>query len=456
MLHSGAPSASGRCLPPLLAVAVLAMLLAGGCMGRSESPSDGVHRVGVYNEEENVTQYTFKDKDDAKKLRDKLRERGHDAHIRRDKSADPPVYEVYVREGKLSAEDLRWPAAPAQTRIAYLGELKDRESLKALGEGRIDSEEERITLQEVAYGLDYTTDRVLVRPYAVAVDDSGKVFVSDMKGILLFDVEGNRVRRYMQTSQMAPGKDAGGTTKILYAYPTPLLHPLGIAFGPENVLYVAENGFGKVLAFRDKKAVLEIGEEKGMEAPYGIAVDKARGHILVTEPRRNLLSSFDLAGNWLFSVGADGESEGGGEGQQPGAPVGVAVNSKGEIHVIDQGRARVNVYSPEGQFLRTIGSYGNYPGQFARPKGVGIDSDDNVYVSDVAFNNLQIFDSQGALLLVIGTGGSDPGKFFLPVSVYVDSRDRVYVAETGNDRVQVFQYFGSKHLSMSPVDEDEL
>ena len=54
----------------------------------------------------------------------------------------------------------------------------------------------------------------------------------------------------------------------------------------------------------------------------------------------------------------------------------------GRIFVLDRGNAEVRVFSPEGQYLFTIGKAGEGPGEFIDPEFIAIDSYDSLYVLD--------------------------------------------------------------------------
>ncbi|MBD3277034.1 MAG: hypothetical protein GF388_01930 [Candidatus Aegiribacteria sp.] len=48
----------------------------------------------------------------------------------------------------------------------------------------------------------------------------------------------------------------------------------------------------------------------------------------------------------------------------------VIYDSRGNIAALDMGMANVRIFSPEGEYLRTIGRRGNGPGEFQRPLGM--------------------------------------------------------------------------------------
>ena len=80
----------------------------------------------------------------------------------------------------------------------------------------------------------------------------------------------------------------------------------------------------------------------------------------------------------------------------------------------------MKVFSKEGEYLNSIGSYGRGMGQFVRPKGIAVDRDQNLFVVDAGFQNVQIFNSEGQLLMFFGGPYQGPGDMYLPANVIVD------------------------------------
>jgi sugar lactone lactonase YvrE len=60
----------------------------------------------------------------------------------------------------------------------------------------------------------------------------------------------------------------------------------------------------------------------------------------------------------------------------------LAVGPDGSVYVSDTGNFRVQVFTPAGRYVRSIGEFGNGPGQFTWPFDVAVDGDGNVYVAD--------------------------------------------------------------------------
>ena len=61
------------------------------------------------------------------------------------------------------------------------------------------------------------------------------------------------------------------------------------------------------------------------------------------------------------------------------------------MYVTEFGNNRVSVFTCEGEFLTSFGTFGNGPGQFNGPRGIAVDKNGVVYVSDTDNNRLQIF-----------------------------------------------------------------
>jgi hypothetical protein len=105
---------------------------------------------------------------------------------------------------------------------------------------------------------------------------------------------------------------------------------------------------------------------------------------------------------------------------------------------------RVQVFDRSGTFQYAIGKIGDSPGAMFRPKAIAVDSEGDLYLVDSLWGVVQVFNRQGELLYYFGTRGTHAGEFQLPEGLFIDQADHVYVVDAFNRRVQVFQYVGLK------------
>jgi DNA-binding beta-propeller fold protein YncE len=106
--------------------------------------------------------------------------------------------------------------------------------------------------------------------------------------------------------------------------------------------------------------------------------------------------------------------------------------------VADSSNDRIQKFDSSGTYLGQWGSDGVFPGEFREANGIAVDSRGDVYVVDKAQERVQKFDGSGTLLTYWGAAGTGPGEFNDPWGVTTAPGGIVYVADRGNDRMQKF------------------
>ena len=108
------------------------------------------------------------------------------------------------------------------------------------------------------------------------------------------------------------------------------------------------------------------------------------------------------------------------------------------IYVADSCNHRIQVFTPEGRFLRSHGQPGSGPGEFSYPYDIQVDAAGRQYVCEFGNSRIQVFDAGDQPLEVLGGPGAGPGQFNNPWSLALDARGNLYVADSQNHRVQKF------------------
>jgi DNA-binding beta-propeller fold protein YncE len=259
-------------------------------------------------------------------------------------------------------------------------------------------EEDRSFLRSLVGEEEEPETRMVVKPYGVAIN-RGRIYICDtvLGGLEIVDLV-DRTFDYFQPRGVGQ-----------------LQKPINCSVDPEDRrLFVTDTGRGQVVVFDSAGTYVGgFGEGEGhvpvdlfvtpdalwvadLEAAEVRAYDKVTFQELTTLPAD--VSSDD---NRLFQ------------------PTNLWVEGD-RVYVSDFGDFKVKVYDRAGNFLGSVGSYGQQLGQFVRPKGVAVDREGILYVVDAGFENVQVFDPEGNLLMFFGGPYQGPGDMWLPAKVIVD------------------------------------
>jgi sugar lactone lactonase YvrE len=306
--------------------------------------------------------------------------------------------------------DIVWPLPPSVPRIKYVQQIRSTSDIgKQLGFS------DAIFGDSDIWGF--------VKPYGVAVDKNGITYVADIGMVWAMDLENHDY--YFIGLRPGSGK---------------LTIPIAVATSDDGRLFVSDIASDRVKIYSDRRFVGALGEEGKFISVSGLAVDDERGLIYLCDSNRHTIFVYSLEDySQLRTIAKRGHEIG-----DLNFPTNIALDSSGNLFVVDTGNFRVQVFDPEGKWVRKFGELGDLPGYFTRPKGIALDSEDNVYVVDAAFQNIQIWNKEGQYLMAFGEGGSDPGQFSLPAGMTIDHQDKLYVVGQLSRRFQVFQYLGEK------------
>ena len=301
-------------------------------------------------------------------------------------------------------------------------------------------------------------------PAGIAVDGSGNLYVADYGNSTIRKITPSRTSWSVKTlacTAGVTGKTDGIGSKALFS------DPLGIAVDLNGNVYVADTGnqtirkitpAGTVSTLAGHTGVIGsdngigiyatvgtnfvvtnvigtnvIGTNAEFDLPMGLAVDSV-GNIYIADNANNSIRRITPGGDVTTVV----------SGLSP-APNGVAVDSAGKIYVTAVNSPYLTVYNPDGSINGTKGS------GFASGTGVAVDQFGNIFVAD---SDAQIIwwiptDNQGTIALAGSSeqSGDSDGMgvnaiFAHPEGLAIDTASNVYVADTGNHMIRVITPFG--------------
>ena len=233
------------------------------------------------------------------------------------------------------------------------------------------------------------------RPWGVAVDASGNVYVADANN--------NRICKVTAAGEVTTMSDQFNA-------------PYGVAVDASGTVYVADSGNNRICKVTAMGEVTTLSDQ--FNSPYGVAVD-ASGNVYVA----------DVGYNCIFKLTAAGEVTT--MSDQFNGPYGVAVDASGNVYVADAGNNRICKVTAEGE-VTTLSD------QFNSPYGVAVDANGNVYVADSDNHCIRKVTAAGEVTTLAGSsqgyadGAGTAARFDYPTGVAVDASGTVYVADYNN------------------------
>jgi DNA-binding beta-propeller fold protein YncE len=175
------------------------------------------------------------------------------------------------------------------------------------------------------------------------------------------------------------------------------------------------------------------------------------GNIFISDGYINSrVAKFDKYGAWVKQWGDRGNKPG-----EFNTPHSIAADAKGNIYVADRGNRRIQVFDPNGTFIRamtidvpfdpnTRPAQGNMPSaeaaaaQNGAPWAICITPGPNqvLFSSDAYPGRIYKLTLEGKVLGTIGKTGKQPGQFGWIHEIACPSENELYVAELLNWRVQ--------------------
>jgi DNA-binding beta-propeller fold protein YncE len=307
-----------------------------------------------------------------------------------------------------------WPPPPDEARIQLVDVIS----------GRLDVEAESKWKRALMGASPTTPYDSLKKPFAVLIDAQGRLVVSDTGNSSL--VRFDRGERRM---------DVFGTQGRIR-----LKTPLGMCEGADGAIYVADAGLQKIIAIDPEGTIQGVFGKRGdLLNPTDVVLSPDGKRLFVADSKAHQIVVLDAANGAVVSAfGKRGEGDG-----EFSFPTSLAFDADGNLYVVDQMNARVQIFSAAGDYIDQFGARGVGYGNLVRPKDIAIDEAGYIYVSDNAFNNIQIFDADLTLLTFVGEGGFQPGQFAGMSGVAVRGDLFAAVDQLGG-RVQLFRYLQSR------------
>lgn len=294
-------------------------------------------------------------------------------------------------------------------------------------------------------------------PGAIAIDAIGTCFVGDATN--------QTVRQISAAGVVTTLAGLAGTSASVdgIGAAARFVQPRGVALDGKGNLFVADSGRTIRKVVIATAAVTTVAGNSGISANVDGAGTAARftNVIQITSDGAGNLFMADFGGqtirkmttaNVVSTVAGQasvlGALDGTGSAARFNSPEGIAVDSAGNLLVVDQGNHAVRKITPGGVVTTFAGGLGKsgstlVAGVHSNPTGIARDSSGNLYVADTGNHVIRKITPAGVVSTLAGlpgTSGSADGngtgaRFNLPKHVAISGSD-IFVTDSGNHTIR--------------------
>jgi len=313
-------------------------------------------------------------------------------------------------------------------------------------------------------------------PQGVAADNSGNIYVADTFSATVRKITPDGTVTTLAGSPYGSGSSDGVADTAQFYLPTGLaVDSAGnvyVADAYNSVIRkIAPDATVTTLAGSAgaRGSVDGTAGAAAFNKPTSVAVDGA-GNVYVADTVNNIIRRVTAGGIVTTLAGtaaASGYVDGVGTAALFNQPEGVAVDIAGNVYVADTGNNSIRKITSAGTVTTLAGSHlssGSQDGTgvnawFASPIGVSVDSSGNVFVADSSNNTIRKITPAGVVTTLGGAAGvvgstdgtGSAALFSSPYDVAVDNAGNIYVADTFNNKIRKGQLSGYPTITTQPV-----
>ncbi len=315
----------------------------------------------------------------------------------------------------------------------------------------------------------------LYNPQGLAVDTGGNLFLADRDNQVVRKISpGGTITTVAGNGSFGSSGDGGPATAARLA------SPVAVALDGAGNLYIAELDGHRIRKVSLNGTITTvagsgpIGDGQGgftgdngpatsarLNSPSGVAVDTA-GNIYIADSANHRIRKVSTAGTITTAAGG-GSSSLGDNGPATSAslsfPRDVAVNTAGNLFIVDNYNQRIRKVTPGGTITTVAGSgatgfgAGSFSGdggpatsaRLNSPTGIAVDSAGNLYIADNDNYRVRKVTAAGTMSTLAGNGlfkfAGDGGpatsaSLYGPSSAVVDPSGNLYITDTNNNRIR--------------------
>lgn len=313
-----------------------------------------------------------------------------------------------------------------------------------------------------------STAALLNKPYGVAVDGAGNVYIADTKNARIRKVNtAGIISAFAGTSVLGGTGNGGPATAATF------IGPYGIAADGLGNVYVADYSTNEIRTIGPTGTIFHAvgtgtacmggdggpATSGGVNRPWGLACDNSN-NVYIADYSNNRIRKINAVSGTISTIAGIGPAGYTGDGGPATSaqllnPTGVAVDPSGNVYIADMGNHVIRMINTAGIISTVVGtgaSGDSNDGIMATdaklnvPRDVGADAAGNIYVVEEATSRIRFVNhTTGIMTTVAGgngwglTGDGGPAtaaKMGWPCSIALDAAGNMYVADYGNHTVR--------------------
>jgi sugar lactone lactonase YvrE len=189
--------------------------------------------------------------------------------------------------------------------------------------------------------------------------------------------------------------------------------------------------------------ITEAGDNGKMNQPAEVAIN-SQGRIYITDVLNNRINCYDAEGKYLFSFGESTTGEA--DDISPGAfaaALGIYIDNKDQIWVSDVVRGDIQVFEPDGKFIKVISPTMEDGMEQFKPNTLHVMDDGRIVCTDSKNHRFLILDNNGKIIKAVGGRGGEEGQFNYTDGITVTSDNIICVVDVMNGHIQEFDFDGN-------------
>jgi len=312
-------------------------------------------------------------------------------------------------------------------------------------------------------------------PTGMTLDKDGNLYVADFWNQTIRKISPTGVVSTFAGQSRSVGSIDGPAAGAAF------FDPMGVAMDQNGNMYVCDYAnstirkitpSGVVSTFAGMAGKQGTADGTGTSArfssPRGIATDRD-GNVFVADTGNQTIRKITTSGvvtTLAGSSGTSGAADGAGASAQFNSPIGMAVDSDGNVYVADSSNYTIRRISPAGVVTTLAGTAavsGTTDGigtnaSFEYPEGIAVDAAGSIYVAD--YRTIRKITSDALVTTIAGDGttnlfsygdgtanlysdgiGTD-AHFYGPEGIAVAANGNIYVADSGNNTIRLVTQAG--------------